>query len=342
MSVHSTEIPTLGNTLGAVFLGVVVSGIFFGVSSLQVYYYYHYYPTDSFLHKCSVGLLWLLDATHLALTIFSAYHYGILGFGNVDGLNVIIWSIKLSTSINVVIILVVQSLYAYRVWLLSGYHHGILGYLVTAVVLGGFGIGIVLSYETYSISAWSQAADISWAIEASFSASTAIDILISIAMCYYLRKSKGEESQLNSRISTLMQYTLSCGVFTSACSLSILFTFILMPNNLIFLGLTFLLTRLYVNSFIAMMNARQRGPRRDDSAFALSNHISSAAFSYGSPTRSMPDPESQVPRDAKFEFGMYDVAVPERSVSDGSATYVSHLMNAPGKAESQYTYTRRW
>jgi hypothetical protein len=31
-----------------------------------------------------------------------------------------------------------------------------------------------------------------------------IDVVISVAMCYYLRKSKGIESRLNSRISTLM------------------------------------------------------------------------------------------------------------------------------------------
>jgi hypothetical protein len=59
------------NTLGALFLGVAVSCMWvilnpeatmvltrarrlFGVSALQVYYYYHYYPNDSLLHKVSV------------------------------------------------------------------------------------------------------------------------------------------------------------------------------------------------------------------------------------------------------------------------------------------------
>lgn len=43
-------------------------------------------------------------------------------------------------------------------------------------------------------------------------------------MCFYLRKSKGEEQRLNTRISRVMQYTLNSGLLTSACSLSALFT----------------------------------------------------------------------------------------------------------------------
>ncbi|KAJ7118084.1 hypothetical protein C8R44DRAFT_189790 [Mycena epipterygia] len=358
--VHSTEAVTLGNTLGALFLGVIFSAILFGVSSLQVYYYYHYYPHDTLLHKCSVGLLWCLDATHLALTIFSTYHYGVLGFGDVAGLAVVSWSIKLHTAVNVVIILLVQSLYAYRVWLLSGYHHGVLGYLVAAVVLAGFAIGIVLAYETYSIPLWSAAPTISWAIQASFAASTAIDVVISVAMCFYLRKSKGRESRLNSRISTLMQYTLSCGVFTSACSLSCLFTFILMPNNLVFLALTYILTRLYVNSFMAMMNARQRAPRPADSdALALTSNTHTNpvfTYGYGSPVRSVGDYESQRPRD-KYDvdvgFDFAPAPLPLRTLSDTHTRTLAHAdthtrttttlsSDATAKPEYAYAYTRNW
>ncbi|KAJ7493959.1 hypothetical protein FB451DRAFT_1020590 [Mycena latifolia] len=290
----------LGNTLGAVFFGVVFSCILFGVSSLQVYWYYHYYPHDGLLHKCSVGLLWLLDATHLSLTIFSTYHYGVLGFGDLPRLQEVNWAIKLHTAINVVIILQVQALYAYRVWVLGGYHHGVLGYLVAAVVLGGFAIGAVLAYETYTIDNWLDTPQIGWAIEASFAASTSIDIVISIAMCYYLRKSKGKELRINSRISGLMQYTLSSGVFTSACSLACLFSFIAMPNNLIFLALSYILTRLYVNSFTAMLNARQRVPRAADSlpSFALSSapnrsQLQAVGYTYPYPPipHSTSDPE---------------------------------------------------
>ncbi|KAJ7624395.1 hypothetical protein FB45DRAFT_82585 [Roridomyces roridus] len=273
MALSSLVPETLENTLGAFFFGVIFSCILFGVSSLQVYLYFHHYPNDGLLYKSSVGILWILDALHISLIIYSSYYYGVLGFGDAQRLIVVIWPIKLTTALNVVVVLLVQSMYTYRLWLLSGYHHGALRYVVTAIVLGGFGIGIVLAYESYGLQTFTDIEGISWALEGSFSASTAIDVLISVAMCFYLRKSKsttgqrsgsaGSEHQLalNSRISGLIQYTLSCGIFTSACSLACLFTFVLMPNNLIFLALTFILTRLYVNSYVAMMNARRRQGR---------------------------------------------------------------------------------
>ncbi|KAK7039841.1 hypothetical protein R3P38DRAFT_2902158 [Favolaschia claudopus] len=299
-----TEPRTLDNTLGALFLGVVVSCILFGVSSLQVVHYYHSYPNDSLLHKVAVGTLWILDSTHLCLSIASSYHYGISNFGRADALDVIIWQVKVLIAVNVMIVVLVHSLYAYRVWLLSGYHHGFLGYVVAAIVLGGFGMGIVLAYETCTLHTFSETPRIAWAVEASYATSTIIDVIISVAMCWYLAKSKrcvrrsgiigcgninaaggsfqpdheeeGKQSLLlNSRISALMGYTLSCGIFTSAISVSCLFTFLLMPNNLVFLALSYFVTRLYVTSFMSMMNARTRRTRYRRSSSSSSNKFNS-------------------------------------------------------------------
>ncbi|KAK6983844.1 hypothetical protein R3P38DRAFT_3112886 [Favolaschia claudopus] len=295
-----TEPRTLDNTLGALFLGVVVSCILFGVSSLQVVHYYHSYANDSLLHKVAVGSLWVLDSTHLCLSIASSYHYGISNFGRADAMDVIIWSVLIA--VNVMIVVLVHSLYAYRVWLLSGYHHGFLGYVVAAIVLGGF----VLAYETCTLQTFSETPQIAWAVEASYATSTIIDVIISVAMCWYLAKSKrcvrrsgishigcgnfnaaggsfradheeeGKQSLLlNSRISALMGYTLSCGIFTSAISVSCLFTFLLMPNNLVFLALSYLVTRLYVTSFMSMMNARTRRTRYRRSSSSSSNKLNS-------------------------------------------------------------------
>ncbi|KAJ3841423.1 hypothetical protein F5878DRAFT_14400 [Lentinula raphanica] len=248
---------TIDNTLGAVFIGIIGATFLFGITTLQVYLYYHHYQGDSRLHKLAVAVLWILDTVHLVLIVHAVYHYTIKGFGDLNNLNFIVWSVKVQVTINVVIILFVQSLYAYRVWILGGYHHGVLGY-IAGVVAGGFGIGAALAYKIYTIQMFEELHTISWSIDLSLATSTAIDFTISSTMCYYLHKSRCSESwQLNSRISTVMQYSLSSGLFTSACSLSTLFTYTLMPDNLIYLSLQFLSTKFYVASFLAMLNARQ-------------------------------------------------------------------------------------
>ncbi|TFK59564.1 hypothetical protein BDN72DRAFT_594251 [Pluteus cervinus] len=254
----SLQKQTLDNTIGAAFLGIVGASLLFGMTSVQAYYYYHAYPKDSRLHKCAVAGLWLLDAFHQGLIVHAVYMYIISGFMNPFSLSHIIWSIKLQIVISVVIIVIVHSLYAYRVWLLNGYHHGVIGYLVAAVVVGGFVIGIIFAIEVYRVEFFSELDNISWAVTSSLATATTIDFVIAAAMVFYLRKSKGTESRLNSRISKVMQYALGSGLLTSACSLSALFTYILLPNTFVFVGLEFLLTKLYVGSFLAMLNARDR------------------------------------------------------------------------------------
>ncbi|KIM35392.1 hypothetical protein M413DRAFT_349033 [Hebeloma cylindrosporum] len=249
---------TMDNTLGAIVLGMAGSSMLFGITTLQTYWYFHCYPNDSALYKCSVALLWILDALHLTLVVHAVYTYSVAGFGNSAGLQDILWSIKLQASINVVIVLIVHSLYATRVWLLGGYHRGVLGYVVASVVAGGFVIGIVFSCFCWKVHTYADLESIAWLINAALGTSTTIDFVIATAMCYYLRKSKGSITRLNSRISTIMQYTLSSGIFTSACSLAAMFSYILLPNTFAFLALEFLATKLYVVSFIAMLNARER------------------------------------------------------------------------------------
>ncbi|KAF8147697.1 hypothetical protein B0H34DRAFT_279842 [Crassisporium funariophilum] len=294
-SLASLAEQTLDNTVGAAFLGVVGASILFGITSLQTYWYYHAYRNDSLLHKISVAVLWTLDAFHLALTIHAVYVYMVTGFGHLPGLLHIVWSIKLQVSVNVIIILMVHSLYAVRVWLLGGYHRGVLGYLVASVVAGGFVIGIVLAYIIYTVDTYIELEKISWVITAALGISTTIDFVIAAAMCYYLRKSKGGLTRLNSRISTIIQYTLSSGLFTSACSLSAMFSYILLPNTFVFLALEFLLTKLYVGSFLAMLNARERkgaqGTSYEDTSVGMSwqHHLKlQTTSSFWSPTPNSP------------------------------------------------------
>ncbi|KAF9031589.1 hypothetical protein BJ165DRAFT_1535354 [Panaeolus papilionaceus] len=257
----SLTAPTLDNTIGAALIGFVFMCILFGMTMLQVYWYYLSFPKDSKLHWYSVGTLWVLDSIGLALTVHTMYVYMITGFGDVAGLQHIPISLKIQVNINVIVILMVHSLYAMRVWLLSGYHNSPLKYLVASVVAGGFVIGIVLAYQMYTIETYAELENIAWLVNASLGTATTIDFMIASAMCYYLRKSKGsinKVDRLNSRISIIIQFTLGSGLLTSACSLCAMFSYILVPHTWVFLAFEFVLTKLYVGSFFAMLNARER------------------------------------------------------------------------------------
>ncbi|KAK0221337.1 hypothetical protein IW262DRAFT_892368 [Armillaria fumosa] len=260
MDSAAVVIPSLGTTIGAALVGAMLSSLLFGITVLQAFIYYRDYPNDWKLFRYSVGILWVLDAFHLSLTIHAIFHYTVDSFGDFSALGNVVWSFKLQILVNVIIIVFVQSLYAIRLWRFGRHFHRFLPWIVIFVVVCGFAVGVLLVYKTYSITTFTGLASMDWAIDAAFATSTGIDFFISFAMCYYLHKSRSisEFSSTNSRLLVLMWFVLMSGLATSACSTIALITYIVLPNTLVFLGVEFLLTKLYVNSLLSMLNARKR------------------------------------------------------------------------------------
>ncbi|KAK0202256.1 hypothetical protein DFS33DRAFT_1386553 [Desarmillaria ectypa] len=290
-------VPSLGTTIGAAYVGAMLSSLLFGITVLQVFIYYKDYPNDWRLYRYSVGIIWVLDAFHLSLTIHAIYHYTVDSFGDYVALGNVIWSYKLQILINVIIILFVQRYYLCCPLPLSQLTSSAIVYTQCgygssgAISIGSF-LGlpyswshadsqweyVMLVYKTfvyqpsyfpsepyvivgrYSITTFAGLASMKWTVDGAFATSTGIDFFISFAMCYYLHKSRSmsDFSSTNSRLLALMWFVLISGLATSACSTVALVTFIVLPNTLVFLGVEFLLTKLYVNSLLSMLNARKR------------------------------------------------------------------------------------
>jgi len=142
---------------------------------------------------------------------------------------------------------------------LGAYHHGHLIAVLAALVLAfEFVLGTVLVYKIYSVDDPLLIRRFSWLLTVTFATMTTTDMVIAGAICYFLRKSKGLDIHYNSRISRAMQYILGSGLLTTAFSLSCLFTWIFLPNTLNYQALGFFLPKLYLTSFMAMLNSRER------------------------------------------------------------------------------------
>ncbi|KAK0216614.1 hypothetical protein EDD85DRAFT_431864 [Armillaria nabsnona] len=77
-------------------------------------------------------------------------------------------------------------------------------------------------------------------------------------MCYYLDKGTSMTSFSNTTkiIVGLMRLAVISGLATSVCSLLTLVSFVVWPKTLIFIAIHFILPKLYINSMLAMLNAR--------------------------------------------------------------------------------------
>jgi len=273
-------------------------------------------------------VLWLLDAFNLILTIHAMYYYLVVNFGGVEALIQVVWSFKLQTVMNVPIIVMVQGLYALKLWRLN-YRGDWIPRLMPLSVLIATVIGSVLAFKTCQLKYFWELPSMAWITYAAFGSAVAVDSMLAVAIIYYLRRSRGEFESTNNRIEKLVFWTLSTGIVTSVCSLAALITYIVFPDKLYFLAIEFLLTKLYMNSLLAMLNARKSIREGTDISinFTRSNN-SNAPTSPSSPRqRSMsilPSPVSM-----KSEYPMQPISMTNTMQVNDSAISVNYIKPPP-------------
>ncbi|KDQ59551.1 hypothetical protein JAAARDRAFT_33131 [Jaapia argillacea MUCL 33604] len=84
-----------------------------------------------------------------------------------------------------------------------------------------------------------------------------LDALIALAMVMILRQGFIGQRRSDDLMSRLIQYTVGSGVLTSAAAIVYIVLYHATAGSLAFLAMEFVYTRLYANSFMAMLNARR-------------------------------------------------------------------------------------
>ncbi|KAK0194841.1 hypothetical protein F5146DRAFT_1219718 [Armillaria mellea] len=107
--------------------------------------------------------------------------------------------------------------------------------------------------DVYSVSNFSDTPNIKSALISMFVSSIA-----AVAICYCLDKGRTMSVFPNTiaTLATMMRMILMTGFIMSVYSIVILITFLLWPDTLIFLGFDCLAPKLFINSLLALLNAR--------------------------------------------------------------------------------------
>ncbi|KAL0950550.1 hypothetical protein HGRIS_007357 [Hohenbuehelia grisea] len=155
----------LGNTMGALMIGVVVSSCLFGVIIVQTFYYFMTY-NDPLVIRCTVWILLYeamlhltitsfilyefraLETVHTALSAHGLYYFTIHNYNNpaallvepLTGVVVIVFSTAIK--------LVVQLFYTRRVWNVSNKNVFLCGFLLLFGI-GNFGVSISVSLAAF-------------------------------------------------------------------------------------------------------------------------------------------------------------------------------------------------
>jgi len=98
-----------------------------------------------------------------------------------------------------------------------------------------------------------------WVFTLGLSLSSAVDIIITAWLCYFLRaiRRSAASTTMIHVVDTLTLYTLENGSLTCVATTASLICWLTMPRNLVFLGLHFVIGKLYANSLLASLNTRK-------------------------------------------------------------------------------------
>ncbi|TDL21620.1 hypothetical protein BD410DRAFT_749441 [Rickenella mellea] len=247
--------PTVGNTFGVAFIGLVASAVIYGLTLLQTFHYYRRYPRDPLQLKWIVGILTLADSIHIILSTAAVYWYLIANFGNFENLGITHWAINLQTDFNGFVSAGVQLFFTRRIYQLSKNKY-LLVILLTLTAIYFF-FGVYFTVHAFEFRHFSDYKLIIWVPAIGIGSAAVIDAIIATSMVYFLRRSRTGFGRTDTLITTLMMYSINTGLLSSIFASASAILYATMPDNLIWLCIFWMHGKLYVNSFLAMLNSRE-------------------------------------------------------------------------------------
>ncbi|KAJ3813978.1 hypothetical protein F5876DRAFT_62699 [Lentinula aff. lateritia] len=240
-----------------------------------------------------VGLVVLFDFVHQALISHTVYYYLILNYANPSALSLAVWSLLAEVLFNGFTAFCVQSFLTWRIWRLSNSNFWVTG-IVVSLVLAEFGcvvaFGIIafvylLHYSEYLLNHLLSLVRVSTFVELAAdlkelsvtvnALAAAGDVLIAGILTILLQKSKtGFQRQLV--IQTM--FAVNTGALTSLCAVASLISILAAPNTFIYISFFFCMGRLYTNSLLATLNARNKIRNAGDNVQTTSGQNFSFSF----------------------------------------------------------------
>jgi len=244
------------STIGAMFIGVLLAGIMYGASCAQLWLYMSQFPDDSQPIKVIVVFVWVLDTVHQALVSHCVYTYIITHFAQVEYLDHVVWSLIAEVLVNGAIAIVVQSFYIYRIWRVSG-RNTVLITPILVLTLGEFGSVLAYTVKAMPLRDFSELKHLrSLSMTVNALAATT-DLSIAGWLSYKLYRSRSGFQRSDHIIKKLIVFTVNTGALTSVCAVLSLITITIFPDTFIYICFFFSMGRLYSNSLLATLNARQ-------------------------------------------------------------------------------------
>jgi hypothetical protein len=249
----------LSEVFAPIYWGFIVSLLLGGITIVQAYIYFPA-PKDSAVVRWTAVAMIILDLTSSALLAQSVYYYLIPHFGSLSPFGSVTPEISAECLISGVITFLSQLYFVHQLYAVK--QIGIISWITViclfTVLAFVAGIACVAAMYVFHHGVLSNRNKFFAIFFGLAKGSGAIaDILATIAMCIFLTSAKTGMSETNVLINKLMRFVIHRGALVTLIQTLLLITFYAAPSNLYWMAFHINVTKLYANTFFAMLNGRQ-------------------------------------------------------------------------------------
>ncbi|PIL33606.1 hypothetical protein GSI_04229 [Ganoderma sinense ZZ0214-1] len=248
------HLPTLDETYGALLIGTFIGILLYGVFVHQVYRYTQMYKDDSLAVKFTVFSLMAVDTLHTIASSHSCYTYLVSHYFTPLALLEGIWSIQSQPILAGLGVLVSQSFFARRVYIISPKYRILvaISLLLTFATFGFAKIPEAGTVIAFKLHAFTQYEHFYWIDSAACGCAVAADMLTTSVLIFTLRRNRTGFRRTDTIINSLVQYSINTGLLTGIINCMALVFAIARPETFIWIGLELVGVRLYTNSVMAV------------------------------------------------------------------------------------------
>lgn len=295
------------NTLGALLVAGLVASSLYGVTCVQMYNYFNKGAKDTVWLKWMIAFLWALDTFDAALNGHFLYFYMVTNYLKPTAMMTVVWSVIAHVAATSISNFIIRTMFAHRVWMLSEENIWLTG-LIMGVSTTDLVVGLIITVKAFQNTSFMDLQALSSLFYVSFAAGTGADLLVALSLCFYLWRSRTGFQRTDSLIQSLMTYTINTGLLVAIDAAAGMIAYAVMPHNFIFLGFYLLLSKLYLNSYLATLNAREGLRKNMDEPVSIHlSHISgNSSGRYHDPEFARP---SRSGHTEKSQPGAIDISV---------------------------------
>ncbi|KAJ7441720.1 hypothetical protein FB451DRAFT_1414511 [Mycena latifolia] len=245
---------------GPMFVGNMFNWLFLGLLTMQVYTYWVKFPKDRIMLKVLVYSVFVLDLFQTAVGTHEAWWNTISNWGSIEAFETGPWTSLMIPLLCGLISAMVQIFYAFRIWKLkkTAVFRFLAGFIVLLAIAQSIGsiAGSAVLFGHLDVEGFIRSHPI---LTFWLAGSLVTDIVIAGTMIWilYTAKSAIDTPRTRSLLNRLMVNTIQTGTATAVCAGIELILWVKFTDTNYHIAFGYVLAKLYSNSFMATLNARQ-------------------------------------------------------------------------------------